>query len=154
MSAREQLDRAKAQLARMKKTGEAAIVQFRTDAETIGAGTAAGYARGRYEDPNDPEQYQVLGLEPELLIGLPAKLAAYSGYLGTATPDVHAVSNGILTAYGALWALAKGEQHREEDRGAPTGRTRGRPAVGAGHQRPDGSIFEEIRRRARERAPA
>lgn len=105
------MQRAREFLRRQREKARDVAVQVRTDAETVGAGAGIAYLRSRF--PND---FQVGDIDVELIAGVPLKLAAYMNLLGrSVSPDLHAISNGILTAYAAQQAAELGAEHREQD---------------------------------------
>lgn len=121
-----------ARLRRINAQGEKTIVAIRTSVETVGAGAAAGYARGRFEDPADPNKYAVADIDPEIVASAPLLLLGFSGMLGSASPDALAVGNGVLSFYAGLQALDMGAKHRREDVGSARGySTQGRRTMGA-----------------------
>ncbi len=110
-----------ARLRRINQQGEKTLVAIRTSVETVGAAAAAGYARGRFEDPADGAKYAVFDIDPEIVAGVPMLLAGMSGMLGTASVDALAVGNGVLSFYAGLQALDMGAKHRKDDLGSARG---------------------------------
>jgi len=110
-----------ARIRRINQQGEKTLVAIRTSVETVGAAAAAGYARGRFEDPADANKYGVFDIDPELVVGVPLMLAGFSGMLGSASVDALAVGNGVISFYAGLQALDMGAKHRKEDVGSARG---------------------------------
>jgi hypothetical protein len=121
-----------ARLRRINQQGEQTLVAVRTTVETVGAAAAAGYARGRFEDPADGNKYAVFDIDPEIVVGAPLLLAGFSGLLGSASPDALAVGNGVLGFYAGLQALDMGAKHRKEDVGSARGYTVSGRSMGPG----------------------
>lgn len=129
------VQRARDFVRRNNDKARALMIQVRTDAETNGSAFAMGYARGRFTD----DEMQFMDVDLELWIGAPMKLVAYMGVLGKAvSPDLHAISNGILSAYAATQGLALGQEHRDEDVATQGGR-RAR-VMGQGNVYPMGGV--------------
>lgn len=112
-----------ARLRRINQHGEKTLVALRSSVETVGAAAAAGYARGRFEDPANGDKYALFGIDPEIVAGAPLLLAGLSGMLGSASVDALAVGNGVLGFYAGLQALDMGAKHRKEDVGSARGYT-------------------------------
>jgi hypothetical protein len=112
-----------ARLRRINQQGEKTLTAIRTSIETVGAAAAAGYVRGRFEDPADSNKYAVFDIDPEIVVGAPMLLAGFSGLLGSASSDALAVGNGVIGFYAGLQALDMGAKHRKEDVGSARGYT-------------------------------
>jgi len=123
-------------LRRINQQGEKTIVALRTSVETVGAAAAAGYARGRFEDPADPNKYALFDIDPEIVAGVPLMLAGFSGMLGSASTDALAVGNGVIGFYAGLQALDMGARHRKEDVGSARGYTVSGRSMGMGNVSP------------------
>jgi hypothetical protein len=112
------IQRARDFVRRRNEQAKNMVVQVRTDAETIGSAAGMAYLRGRF----GAEQMQFGDIDVELLAGVPLKLVAYMNVLGkSVSPDLHAISNGILSAYAAQQALLMGSEHRDQDTAAAAG---------------------------------
>jgi hypothetical protein len=139
------LARLRARLATDRKKVEATVGQFVGDTLEVGSGLAAGYTRGRFEDPANPDSYKVLGVDPELIVALPGKVLAYVGMAGKYSHYLHSLANGPLVFYGGLRGLEMGQEHRAQDSGT-TGRTGHRQmAPGSGSR-----LADELRQRAQQ----
>lgn len=94
---KEKAERARAALARVREHAEDAVVNLRTDAETLGSAAAVGFMKGMVEA--NGKQFAVgsaNAVPGELIIGLGLKALAYSKVGGKATEDIHALGNGPL----------------------------------------------------------
>lgn len=132
------IQRARDFVRRRNEQAKNMVVQVRTDAETVGSAAGMAYLRGRF----GAEQMQFGDIDVELLAGVPLKLVAYMNVLGkSVSPDLHAISNGILSAYAAQQAFLIGDEHRSQDGAAAAG-VRG---IGPGNVSP---INPNVRARA------
>jgi hypothetical protein len=126
------IQRARDFVRRRNEQAKNMVVQVRTDAETVGAAAGMAYLRGRF----GAEQMQFGDIDVELLAGVPLKLVAYMNVLGkSVSPDLHAISNGILAAYAAQQAMLIGDEHRSQDNAA----TQGVRGIGPGAVSPIGT---------------
>ncbi len=122
------MQRAREFVRRQREKARDLMVQVRSDAETVGAAAATGYVRGRFP----AEQLQFGDIDVELIAGVPMKLLAYANVLGrSVSPDLHAISNGILACYAANQAYELGQEHRDQD-GATQGRRAATRGMGPG----------------------
>lgn len=136
----------RARLKRDRDKVEDMIGQFGADALTFGTAGLAGYARGRLEDPANPESYEFLGAPPELAVALPIKVLAFVGMGGKYGRFLHAMGTGPLSAYGTLRGLEMGQEHRQQDSGATTGTGR--------RQLQGENLAARLRRQAQQRQAA
>ncbi len=126
--ARGRIQRARDFAARHRDQAKALVQQVRTDAETVGSAAGMAYIRGRFGD----DQLQFGDIDIELLAGVPLKLLAYMNVLGRGvSPDLHAISNGILSEYAVQQAFQMGVEHRDQD--TATQGARQRAAMGMGN---------------------
>jgi len=99
-SLRQQIQRVRG---KMKESTESAVMV----AEVIAGGGAAGMLRGRYPDK------QILGLEPDLVIG--AALLIGSWWVGGAyAQDLLHLGAGFAAAYACMEMKALGEKMRQD----------------------------------------
>jgi hypothetical protein len=130
--ARSRMQRARDFAARHRDQAKALVQQVRTDAETVGSAAGMAYIRGRFGD----DQLQFGEIDVELLVGVPLKLLAYMNVLGrSVSPDLQAISNGILGEYAVQQAYQMGVEHAQQD--AVQGRF-SPAAMGAGSVSPIG----------------
>ncbi len=135
------IQRARDFVRRRNEQAKNMVVQVRTDAETVGSAAGMAYLRGRF----GAEQMQFGDIDVELLAGVPLKLVAYMNVLGkSVSPDLHAISNGILAAYAAQQAMLIGDEHRNQDN--TTAATQGARGIGPGVVSPIGASRSRVAR--------
>ena len=140
--ARGRMQRARDFAARHRDQAKALVQQVRTDAETVGSAAGMAYIRGRFGD----EQLQFGDIDVELLAGVPLKLLAYMNVLGrSVSPDLHAISNGILGEYAVQQAYQMGVEHRDQDN-ATAGVRRGAMGPGNPNVSPIGAQRQRVAR--------
>ena len=80
--------------------------------EVTAGGAAAGFIRGRYGD----KSANLMGLEPDLVVGAACVLASY-WVGGKYAPDLLHVGAGFGAGYAAMEFLAMGERMKREASG-------------------------------------
>jgi hypothetical protein len=92
--------RAKAQVANIKKKTEEGVEAALQTGETVGAAALTGYLRGRF-GTQEEDSMTLFGVDAELLAG-GAGLALAMVMGGESAKHIHAASNGVLAAWVAL----------------------------------------------------
>lgn len=94
-------------------------------AEIVGSTAAFSYLRHRLDDPmTGRNDFQILGIDPELLVGLGVHAASVFGILGKWADHADNFADGALSAFIYPIAAAAGTQAR--DRAAARVTTSGR----------------------------
>ncbi len=147
---KDKFERGQKMLKRARDAAAETVFQARTDAEILGAAALAGAMRGHYIGAGKTYSIgKTAKISPELVIGLPLKLLAYTGVGGKASEDLHALGIGPL----AYLAGKRSEEHMaEKAKEKLTGKKADAGAKGANKGLPDRSVDNAVRAELRRRA--
>jgi len=82
---------------------------------TVGTAFGMGWARGRWDEGVE-DDFTFIGVPVDLGLGLAGHLLAFMGVFGKWGDNIHAVSNGALSAYAVVQGLEMGAESQEENR--------------------------------------
>lgn len=118
-----QADRGRKNILSMREKTAATVGTVVQAAEITGTAAAMAYMRHRMDDPaTGRNEFQVLGIDPELLAGLGLHALSIFGLFGKWGDHLDNVADGALAAFIYPIAAAAGTQARQRRMGAATGR--------------------------------